>query len=448
MFATVALALLMSSLDSTIVATALHALQHDLGASITWVGWTITAYALGLMMMLMLSGALSEKYGRRRVFLASVAVFTAASLLCGLADNIYVLVSLRFVQALGGAGFTPSATGIIVDHFGAGRDKAVGLFGTVFPIGAMAGPVLGGLLVDSWTWRAIFFVNVPVGIVLMVLCLWFVPADTRAARRRAGDLDLVGVCLLGLGVLGLMLAFTLLGHPSAAVGRVAVLVCVAVGGGAAFVAFARHIHRHHHPIVPPRFVSGRGFGPVNVINIVYNGVVNGGVVALLPLYAVTRFHLSALASGTLLTAEAAAAIVMSPLAVMALRRTGYRRPIYLGAALMALGTFGLALTPFGLSPHAWLAAAGGVIGLGAGIASPASRNAGLQLEPDRSASLAALRTMGGQTGAIVSVSVFTALLSLSLHPAIMQAHLYLAGAVLLIAVMPIVSKITEHHGSW
>lgn len=163
MFATVALALLMSSLDQTIVATALHTLQGDLDAPITWAGWTITAYSLGLVLMLPLAGRLSEQYGRRRVFLVSVGLFVVASLLCGLATNIYVLVALRFLQAIGGAGFTPSATGIIVDHFGSGRDKAVGLFGSIFPIGSMAGPVLGGLFVEYWSWRGIFFVNVQVG---------------------------------------------------------------------------------------------------------------------------------------------------------------------------------------------------------------------------------------------------------------------------------------------
>jgi len=95
-----------------------------------------------------ITGKLSERYGRRRVFLASVAVFTLSSLLCGLATNIYALIALRVIQAAGGAGFTPSATGIIVDHFGSARDRAVSLFGSIFPIGAMIGPIFGGLFVN------------------------------------------------------------------------------------------------------------------------------------------------------------------------------------------------------------------------------------------------------------------------------------------------------------
>src|SRR6185312_6603725 len=117
-FTTVALALLMMSVDSTIVATALDALRRGLHTSINWAGWTITAYSFGFVLMLPLSGKLSERYGRRRVFLGSVVAFTAASLFCGLAENIYVLIALRAIQAAGGAGFTPSATGIVVDYFG------------------------------------------------------------------------------------------------------------------------------------------------------------------------------------------------------------------------------------------------------------------------------------------------------------------------------------------
>src|SRR5699024_6524256 len=130
-FAIIALALMMMAVDGTIVATALDALQKGLRTSVNWVGWTITAYAFGFVLMLPISGRLSNRYGNRKVFLGSVIAFTLASLSCGLSNNIYVLIGLRAVQAAGGAGFTPSATGIIVDHFGDARDRAVGLFGSI-----------------------------------------------------------------------------------------------------------------------------------------------------------------------------------------------------------------------------------------------------------------------------------------------------------------------------
>ncbi|HVT69877.1 MAG TPA: MFS transporter, partial [Trebonia sp.] len=185
-FVVVALALLMSSLDGTIVATALHAIQDGLHSTINWTSWVITGYSVGQVLALPLAGMLSDRVGRRRFFLASVVVFTAASLCAGLAGDIYVLIALRAVQAAGGAGFTPSATGIITENFGSARDKAVGLFGSIFPIGSMIGPIFGGLFVSYWSWRGIFFVNVPIGAALLLLGLRYVPPDRPRPDRVPG----------------------------------------------------------------------------------------------------------------------------------------------------------------------------------------------------------------------------------------------------------------------
>ncbi|HEV7709913.1 MAG TPA: MFS transporter, partial [Asanoa sp.] len=117
-FAVVAIALFMASIDQTIVATALHAIQSDLGAELTWSGWTITVYSLGQIIAMPMAGKLGDQFGRRRVFLVGICVFTTASLACGFANDIYLLVALRAVQAIGGGAFMPSATGIVADHFG------------------------------------------------------------------------------------------------------------------------------------------------------------------------------------------------------------------------------------------------------------------------------------------------------------------------------------------
>ncbi len=227
-FATVSLALLMMSIDSTIVATALHALEHGLGASINWVGWTVTAYLLGFTLMLPISSKLSDRYGRRRVFLGSVIVFTLASLSCGFADDVYLLIALRGIQAAGGAGFTPSATGIVVEHFGDARDRAVGLFGSIFPTGAMIGPIFGGLFVSYWSWRGIFFVNVPIGLLLVVLCLRYVPADSPITKGRL-DMDARGMALLGIGLLAGMLGVAYLGEKGSQVSSPAFIGPTALG---------------------------------------------------------------------------------------------------------------------------------------------------------------------------------------------------------------------------
>ena len=170
-FTIVALALLMTTVDSTIVATALDTLQRDLHTTVNWVGWILTGYSFGLVLMLPISAKLSIRFGHRRVFLISVAVFTVASIACGLSNNILVMIVLRIIQAIGGAGITPSVTGIIVDHFGSSRDRAVSFFGSIFPIGAMIGPIFGGIFVTYWTWRGIFL-----SMLLLVLPLYSYPS--------------------------------------------------------------------------------------------------------------------------------------------------------------------------------------------------------------------------------------------------------------------------------
>jgi EmrB/QacA subfamily drug resistance transporter len=445
-FVVVGLALLMSSLDGTIVATALHAMQHGLHASINWTSWSITAYAVGMVLMLPLAGKLSGRYGRRRFFLASVVVFAGASLCCGLAGNIYVLIALRAVQAVGGAGFTPSATGIVVEHFGSSRDKAVGLFGSIFPIGSMIGPIFGGLFVAYWSWRGIFFVNIPIGILLVVLCLRYVPRDQARHADERRPLDIVGMATLGIGTLALMMGVSFLGQAGTSVWSPLVIGPTLVAL-LALGQFTRHIRRVTNPFIEPHMIHGRGFGAVNVINVLYGGAVSG-LMVLVPLYAVTRYRIGALGSGTLLTAEGVATIVVSGLAAMALRRTGYRLPLYIGSALIAVGMAALALHPSEMSAYAWLAIASFVVGLGTGLSSPASRNAGLQLAPEQSAPLAALRSTGRQVGSIASISITTAILAQAVHPGEVQAKVYVVFALLLIVCMPVIARIPEHRGSW
>jgi len=446
-FCLVSLTLLMMSADSTIVATILHTLQDDLDTSLSWAGWTITAYSFGFVIMLPISGRLSEHFGRRRVFLYSVAIFSVASLLCGLTDNIYVLIALRALQAVGGAGFTPSATGIIVDYFGDARDRAVSLLGSIFPIGAMIGPILGGMFVSYWTWKAAFLVNVPVGIAILILGLRYIPRDTLDRERVRFTIDFLGMLLLSAALFAGMLAAIFLGENTSGVSTPGFSVSLAVAVLAALMFF-RHINRSRHPFIEPRLIYGANFGAVNFINMIFTGVTIGAV-ALIPLYAANRYGLGALDAGMLLVAEGIAALILSIASAMVLRHTGHRLPIYIGAVMIAIGTLGLGLSPMlGLSPYAWLASSALLIGIGTGAINPASRNAGLQLAPSQSSTLAAIRTLSLQMGSIAMVSITTTVLVQGADPGEMHAWVYLMAALLLIVCVPVVSRIPEHRGSW
>ncbi len=446
-FTIIAWALFMMSVDTTIVATALHSLEQGLNTSVNWVGWTLTGYSLGFVLMLPISGNLSQQYGHRKVFLGSVAVFTAASLCCGLAGNIYMLVVLRAVQGAGGAGFTPAATGIIVDHFGKVRDRAVSLFGSIFPVGAMIGPIFGGLFVSYWTWRGIFLVNVPIGIAIVALTVRYIPGDAPAAAHKPLRTDATGMALLGIGILAAMLATSYMGERNGPAWPIpfVLLIVIAI---IALSMFFHHIKRSSHPFISPRFILGHGFAAVNLVNVLYGGITQGAI-ALIPLYAADRYQINALESGTLLVAQGIAAAVFSTVVALALRRTGYRLPLYVGCVISAIGIFLLALHPdAGIAPYAWLAGSAFLVGTGSGVINPPCRNAGLQLAPEHSPILAALRSMLMQIGSIVMISAATASLAVSDDRGGTQAQVYIVAALLLIAALPSITRIPNHRGSW
>jgi MFS family permease len=212
--------------------------------------------------------------------------------------------------------------------------------------------------------------------------------------------------------------------------------------------FFRHINRSAHPFIAPRLINGPGFGAVNLVNGLYGGV-TGAVITLVPLYAWNRYGINELHSGTLLIAQGAATIIFSIAGAFALRRTGYRLPIYAGGAVIAAGMLLLASSPVAaIPPYAWLAGATLFIGIGRGANNPASRNAGLQLAPESASTLAALRTMSMQIGTIITISLDTAILASSHDPGSTQAWLFAVGAVLLIVALPLISRVPEHRGSW
>lgn len=444
-FMIVAVALFMTSVDLTIVATALPAIHRGLHASINWAGWTITIYGLFQVIALPIAGKLSSQFGRRRVFLCGITVFTAASLSCGFSTDIYMLIVFRAIQALGGGALQPSAAGLIADHFGANRDRGIGLFGAVSSGGQVVGPIFGGLLVDYITWRWIFFVNVPVGVALILMTLRYLPQSERSEGERT---DLVGLLLMSGAVLAAIYGITSFGDGRTRIYDpiflVPVLAAVALLG-----LFVRHTRRAVAPFIPVRLLVGRGFAVMNCVNFLH-GMVTFGIVSLVPLYAEQRYHLAALSAGTLLTARAVGMILVGTVAALALRRTGYRVPMMLGFTFVAIGTLLLSVSPrWGLSPYLWLSFSVGIAGLGLGAVNPAASNACLHLAPDQAAAITGLRVMFINIGVIFSVSVTTAILNRSADPGIAQAHVFWAAAAIVFVIMlPLVRRVPEHRGGW
>jgi fucose permease len=260
-------------------------------------------------------------------------------------------------------------------------------------------------------------------------------------------MDATGIALLGSGLLFGMLAVSYLGEAAAHASLTLFAIVLALAILALWMFF-RHIKSSANPFIAPHLISGPGFGTVNLLNAVYGGV-SSAVIALVPLYAINRYGISALDSSALLVAQGAAAILLSIISTFALRRTGYRAPLYVGGTIMAAGMLLLALNPVGgVTAFVWLCGSTFLIGVGRGTNNPASRNAGLQLAPQHASTLAALRTMCMQIGTIISVTADTAILASSHDPGGMQALLFAVAAALVIASLPLVTRVPEHSGSW
>ena len=200
-FALAAMSVMMFSIDATIVSVALPAMMRDLNTSLALIGWTLTAYALAQTVMFPLAGKLADNFGRTRVFLGCVLLFTLGSLLCGVAPSIYLLIVFRVVQALGGGGIMPSAIGIIAEEFPDTRPRMIGLFMSIFPVGGIVGPNLGGFIVEHWSWRECFFINLPLGLIVMLALLRRARQAEPTRRRR---IDFGGTALFAIGIVSLL----------------------------------------------------------------------------------------------------------------------------------------------------------------------------------------------------------------------------------------------------
>jgi EmrB/QacA subfamily drug resistance transporter len=447
-FVLAAVAVLMASIDGTITVVALPQLTDSLNTSLSWVGWTLTSYQLVQIVMYPLAGQLSDVLGRRRVFLFCVITFTLSSLLCGLAPNVAVLIVFRAVQAVGGGGILPSVIGIIADEYRAHRAQAIGLISSVMPIGSIVGPNLGGLLLATWSWRAMFFINVPIGIVLVAGCILFMPkAQDEPARARL-RVDAVGLLQFVGAMLALMYAMTVIANdPSQATnpfvmslfGLSVVLV----------VAFVRHVRRVPNALMEYRLLARKPFLPANAYNFLF-GAVTMGFYSFIPYYAVVKFGLTPFESAAVLTPRAVVVMAVSAVASLYVKRLGYRWPMLLGMLLVGV-TFvllaqgwaslqigGLAVDGF------WLLA--GILcigGIGMGLANPASSNVAIDQAPDKAASITGIRGTFRLAGGTISITGIVLALSFFQDQAQGLDTIFLVFTAMLLVTVPLVLALPE-----
>ncbi|WP_448638589.1 MFS transporter [Geodermatophilus sp. URMC 63] len=320
----------LAMLDATVVNVALERIGADLGADFTGLQWTVNAYTLTLASLILLGGSLSDRLGRRRVFVVGVTWFAAASLLCGLAPDVGTLVVARALQGVGGALLTPGSLAIISASFaGADRAAAVGAWSGLGGVAGAVGPFVGGWLVE-WSWRAVFLVNLPLAAVIVAVAARHVP-ETRDPDA-APALDWTGTALVVAGLGGLTYALTAAGGA----GRGGEALLWGAVGVLALAAFAVVQRRSRHPLVPPALFRSRQFTAANVVTLlVYAALGVVFVLLVLQLQVVAGF--SPLLAGTALLPVTVLMLLFSARAGALAQRIGPRLPMTAGPLLAAAG---------------------------------------------------------------------------------------------------------------
>ncbi|MFF5310365.1 MFS transporter [Streptomyces massasporeus] len=319
----------MAMLDSTVVNVALPRIGRDLDANLSALQWTVNAYMVTLAGLILLGGALGDRFGRRKVFVVGVVWFALASLLCGIAPNAGVLIAARALQGVGGALLTPGSLALIQASFHPDdRGRAVGLWSGFGGIGAAVGPFVGGWLVDGPGWRWVFLLNVPLALVCVPVALRHVPES--GDQRAHGRFDVLGAVLGALALALVTYALIEAGEGGA------VVVVSAVAGLAAAVAFVVVERRRPDPMMPLDIFASRQFTAVNLVTLcVYAALGGFFFLAALQLQVVVGY--SALAAGTALLPTTVLMLLLSARSGELADRIGPRIPLTVGPLLCAAG---------------------------------------------------------------------------------------------------------------
>jgi EmrB/QacA subfamily drug resistance transporter len=398
------MSLLIVGLDTTIVNVALPAIRSSLHASVSGLQWTIDAYTLVLASLLMLAGSTADRLGRRRTFQTGLVVFSLGSLLCAVAPSLELLIVFRVVQAIGGSMLNPVAMSIIRNVFDDPRERAaaIGVWGGVFGLSMALGPIVGGALVDSVGWRAVFLVNLPVGIVALALTAAFVP-ESRAERPRR--IDPVGQVLVIAALASLTYAI-IEGHGAGwtspeIIGLFALsLVC--------FAALVRYELRRREPLLEMRFFRSAPFSGASAIAVLAFAA-EGGFLFLNTLYLQDVRGLSPFHAGLYMLPMAAMTLIFAPLSGRVVGRRGARPSLVLAGTALIAGALMLTRLSAGTSVL-YLLGAYFVFGLGAGLVNPPITNTAVSGMPASQAGVAAgVASTSRQVGMTLGVAVIGAI---------------------------------------
>ena len=398
------MSLLIVGLDSTIVNVALPAIHRSFHSALSGLQWTIDAYTLVIASLLMLSGSTADRLGRRRVFQCGLALFALGSLLCALAPNLATLIAARILQAIGASMLNPVAMSIIRNVFEDPRERAqaVGVWGALMGISMALGPVVGGALVDSVGWRAVFIVNVPIGLVAILLTALFVP-ESRAAHPRR--IDPVGQTLVIVALA--TLTYAIIQGPEAG-WLSAQTLTLSVVSLAAFASLVAYELRRREPLLEIRFFRSAPFSGATATAVAMF-MAMGGFLFLNTLYLQNVRHLSPLEAGLYTLPMAGVMMVVAPISGRIVGSFGTRWPL-VGGSLAVTASAVMLTRLTGHTSFDYLVTAYALFGLGMGLVNPPITNTAISgMPPSQAGVAAAVASTGRQVGVTLGVAVMGSL---------------------------------------
>lgn len=399
----------MAMLDGTIINVALPRIGAELGATVAGLQWILDGYLLALAALILIAGSLGDRYGRRRVFLVGVVWFGVASALCGAAVSTEMLVATRVLQGVGAALLTPGSLAILQASFAkADRARAIGAWSGLGGIATAIGPLLGGLLVQLWSWRLAFLINVPLALLCVKLAHKYVPESCD--EDGGGRPDVVGAVLGALGLAGVTAA--LVEAPARGVGDPLVLIAIVVGS-AALAAFVRLQVRSADPLVPPSLFRDRTFVLSNGLTLVVYAAL-GGVMMLMVLQLQVSLGYSPTAAGLAGLPITVIMLLLSGQSGKLAQRIGPRLQLTLGPLLLAVGMALLTRVGPGATYLGSVLPAVTVFGFGLAVVVAPVTATVLAAAPDRHAGAASgVNNALARTGSLLAIAVLPAVTGLT-----------------------------------
>jgi EmrB/QacA subfamily drug resistance transporter len=396
----------MISLDSQVVNTVLNIIRTDLGASRELLEWTVNAYILSFAVLLLGGSALGDRFGRRRVLMAGLALFTASSAVCGAAPNVTTLIAARAIQGMGAAMIMPLAMALLSSAYStAERGKALGVFASISGAAMIAGPVLGGAIAAGFAWQWIFWINVPIGLVLLPLIYRHIGESSGPKAK----LDLPGIALVTIGAFALIWSL-MRGNPAGWLSR-EVVTGFALSAFA-LILFIQWEARAAQPMLSLGLFRRRAFAIGNIASLPYYAAIYG-TSFLLAQFLQTAQGYGPLGAGLRILPWTATLFFMAPVAGSLIGRIGEKRLVVVGMLMQAAGMGIIALIAAPGLTTLQLALPLVLTGCGGSIAMPAVQNAVLGAVPPADLGKASgtfnmLRFLGGMLGIAIMVAAFSA----------------------------------------